>query len=83
MSVYSQVYPRERHYHNEHDFIVTPEQLSSLHVKKATSNLTALWADVNGFPLIPYAFYDGVYITGYLYYSLITVYATIKNLCKM
>ncbi|ROT64835.1 putative blastula protease 10-like [Penaeus vannamei] len=39
--------------------MLTPEQQAILHGRKASSNLTAYWSDDGGFPLIPFAFYDG------------------------
>ncbi|XP_069991306.1 protein SpAN [Penaeus vannamei] len=62
-AVHAQVYPPEV-FHDDHDFMLTPEQQAILHGRKASSNLTAYWSDDGGFPLIPFAFYDA-YVNRY------------------
>ncbi|XP_042882386.1 blastula protease 10-like [Penaeus japonicus] len=51
------VFPPEG-FHSEVDMMLTPEQEALLHGGRAEGSLTALWDDVDGFPLIPYAFID-------------------------
>lgn len=40
------------------DMMLTPEQEAMLHGKRAAGDLTTLWEDVDGFPLIPFTFTD-------------------------
>ncbi|XP_027229370.2 protein SpAN [Penaeus vannamei] len=71
-------------FHDDHDFMLTPEQQAILHGRKASSNLTAYWSDDGGFPLIPFAFYDA-YVNRYKVWMAILEWkqATCINLMEV